>query len=489
VPIDDWQQIALEREAELAAREMEIAALQETVAALLAKVSALEERLGRNPRNSSMPPSAEGLTKPPIQSRAERRAQARRRGKQPGAEGTHLAQVASPDKRVVHRPTACTSCGADLALADVVATEIRQVFDLPKIAAFVTEHQLLKVRCSCGCETKATPPKEATAPAAYGPGLRALAVYLSVYQHVPYDRLGQIFKDVMGISVSTGAISAMVGEAGGGLGLFNDVVTDLLREAPSVHFDETGARVEGSLHWIHVASNALYTRLFCHTRRGGVAIEEFGVIGAMQGIAVHDGWRPYRNYDVAHQLCNAHHLRELHSVRCNFDQPWAHDMMDLLLDANDAVNAALARGDDHLSQAAVSELRSGYRALIGEGWAANEVPTTRLDWKGRTIERKWYRNTAINLLKRLDRYEDDVLRFASDFDAPFTNNQGERDIRMIKLQQKISGSWRSKAGADHFCALRGYVSTMKKHGHNVLEGLEALFEGEPWLPPHPILRT
>jgi transposase len=478
----DWQQIALEREAENAA-------LRETVAELLAKVAVLEERLGRNPRNSSMPPSAEGLTKPPVQNRAERRAQKRRPGKQPGAEGTHLAQVAEPDQTVVHRPVACASCGADLAQADVVGTEVRQVFDLPKIAAFVTEHQLLKVRCGCGCETKAEPPKEATAPAAYGPGLRALAVYLSVYQHVPYDRLGQIFNDVMGISVSTGAIAAIVAEAGGGLGLFTDVVAELLRQAPSVHFDETGGRVEGSLHWIHVASNALYTLLFCHKQRGGEALDAAGVITAMRGIAVHDGWRPYRNYDVLHQLCNAHHLRELHSVRCRFDQPWAHDMMDLLLDANDAVNEALARGEDHLDPDTVSSIRAGYRALLARGWAANEAPSTQTDFKGVPVTQKWYKNSAVTLLKRLERHQDSVLRFTCDFDAPFTNNQAERDVRMIKLQQKISGSWRSRAGADGFCAIRSYVSTMKKHGHNVLHGLEALFEGEAWLPPQPVPRT
>jgi len=452
-------------------------------------VAALEERLGRNPRNSSMPPSAEGLAKPPVQNRAERRAQGRRQGKQPGAEGTHLAQVASPDETVVHRPAACAGCGADLAQGDVVGTEIRQVFDLPKIAAFVTEHQLLKVRCACGCETKAQAPKEATAPAAYGPGLRALAVYLSVSQHVPYDRLGQIFDDVMGISVSTGAISAMVAEAGGGLGLFCDVVAELLREAPVVHFDETGARVEGSLHWIHVASNALYTLLFCHRGRGAAALDDGGVIGAMKGIAVHDGWKPYRKYEVPHQLCNAHHLRELQSVRCLFDQPWAHDMMDVLLDANDAVHAALTRGEDHLSPDTLSSIESRYRSVLAAGWAANEEPSTKTDWRGVGVEKKWYKNTAVNLLKRLDRHQDDVLRFTTDFDAPFTNNQAERDIRMVKLQQKISGSWRSEAGADHFCAIRSYVSTMKKHGHNVLHGLEALFEGQAWLPPQPVPRT
>jgi transposase len=292
----------------------------------------------------------------------------------------------------------------------------------------------------------------------------------------------------MGISVSTGALAAMVAQAGGGLGLFSDVVADLLRDAPTVHFDETGGRVEGSLHWIHVASNALYTLLFCHERRGA-ALDDLGVINAMSGIAVHDGYQPYRKYEVLHQLCNAHHLRELHNVRCRFDQPWAHEMMDLLLEANDAVNDAVARGQDHLSPAALYSIRLRYHSLLAKGWAANESPSTQTDWKGVPVTKKWYKNSAVGLLKRLDRLQDSVLRFTTDFDAPFTNNQAERDVRMIKLQQKISGSWRSRAGADDFCAIRSYISTMKKHDYNVLRGLQALFESEAWLPPAPVPRT
>jgi transposase len=276
------------------------------IAGLQGEIAKLKERLGRNPRNSSMPPSAEGLTKPPAGNRAERRAAKRRPGKQPGSEGKHLAQVESPDAVATHWPAACTRCGADLSDADVVGVERRQVFELPEVRAFVTEHRMERRRCACGCETKAHAPPEATAPACYGPGIRALAVYLSVYQHLPYDRLAEIFADVVGIPVSVGAITAMVSEAGGVLGLFTSVVTDLLRDAPVVHFDETGARVEGSLHWVHVASSALYTLLCCHKRRGGVAMDDMGVIEAMTGVAVHDGWKPYRSYDVVHALCNAH---------------------------------------------------------------------------------------------------------------------------------------------------------------------------------------
>lgn len=464
-----------ELRAENDALRAENAELQKTVVALEARIADLEARLNRNPRNSSMPPSAEGLTKPPTPNRAERRKAKRRPGKQPGSEGHHLARVENPDEVVVHAPSVCGGCGEGLGGAEIVDVETRQVFELPPVRAHVTEHQMVRVRCTCGCETKASAPPEAIAPACYGPGIRALAVYLSVYQHLPYDRLAEIFSDVLCIPVSVGAITAMVAEAGGGLGLFISVVTDLLRDAPAVHFDETGARVEGSLHWIHVASSVLYTLLACHKRRGTVAMDDIGVITKMAGTAVHDGWKPYRSYDVVHALCNAHHLRELKGVSERFGQLWATEMASLLLDAKEAVEKAMAKGRKGLDTTTLHSIRVRYGKLVAKGWAANEEPTA-------ATEGKWYENTATNLLNRLDIYRDDVLRFTVDVNVPFDNNQGERDIRMVKLQQKISGSWRTKTGADRFCAIRSYVSTMKKHGHDVLDGLQELFQGRVWLP-------
>ena len=459
----------------VAAQQLVIEQQSARIAELEARIVELERRVGRTPRNSSMPPSAEGLSKPPA-NRAERRAQKKRRpGKQPGDEGHHLAQVPDPDEVISHRPTRCAACEAELAEAEVVSVETRQVFEVPRTRTYVTEHQLVKLRCSCGCETKAPAPPEATAPACYGPGVRALAVYLSVYQHVPYDRLAEIFADVLSMPVSVGAIKAMVAEAGGGLGLFLDVVADLLKDAPAVHFDETGGRVEGSLHWIHVASSSLYTLLSCHKRRGRAAMDDVGVIAKMTGVAVHDGWKPYRSYDVVHALCNAHHIRELAGVVEHFDQDWADEMIDLLLDAKEATESAMAKGHKHLDATTLHSIRVRYGQLVSKGWAANEEPST-------ANASKWYANSAANLLERLDTYRDDVLRFTTDFNVPFDNNQGERDIRMVKLQQKISGSWRTKAGADHFCAIRSYVSTMKKHGYDVLAGLHQLFKGRVWLP-------
>ena len=472
-PFDDTPSYE-ELSEQLAASELVIEEQATEIAELRSRLADLEQRLGKNPRNSSMPPSAEGLSKPPAPNRAERRAAKRRPGKQPGTEGKHLAQVADPDEVLIHAPSMCACCGADLSDADVVSVERRQVFELPEVRAHVTEHRMERRRCACGCETKASPPREATAPACYGPGVRALAVYLAVYQHLPYDRMAQLFADVVGIEVSVGALAQMVAEAGGALGFFSAVVRDLLQEARAVHFDETGARVSGRLHWVHVASSALYTLINCHQRRGTLAMDDMGVIEAMSGIAVHDGWRSYRTYDVAHALCNAHHIRELSGVGVGWTQGWANEMIDLLVEAKEAVDVAQAAGSDRLDQATLHSIRVRYGLLIAKGWAANPAPEIG--------KRTGVNKTAANLLKRLDTQRADVLRFANDFDAPFDNNQAERDIRMVKLQQKISGTWRTLGGARNYCAIRGYISTMRKHDQRVLEGLRHLFEGDPWLP-------
>jgi len=444
------------------------------IAELRRRVADLEERLGRTPRNSSMPPSAELFTKPPAPSRAERRAAGRKQGKQPGAPGKHLAQVADPDVVVTHAPEACSSCGSGLEDAEVVDVESRQVFDLPEIRLFVTEHMAERRRCSCGATTKASFPPVATAPACYGPGIRALAAYLAVHQHLPADRMAQLFADVLGAPVSVGALAQMVTEAAEATGPFLDATRALLRDAPAVHFDETGARAVGRLHWVHSASTALLTYIDCHKKRGRAAMDDLGVIGQMSGVALHDGWKPYRHYDVAHALCNPHHLRELLAVGVRWDQGWANDLADLLREAKHTVESARADGADHLDAATLHSIRVRYGQLVAKGLAANPAPTIG--------KRAGYEKKAFNLLRRLDTQRADVLRFTVDFAVPFDNNQAERDIRMVKLQQKISGSWRTLAGAKHFCAIRSYVSTMRKHDADILAGLRLLFEGQVWLP-------
>jgi len=450
------------------------AELATKVTELQGRVADLEERLGRNPRNSSMPPSAELFTKPPTPSRAERRAAAKKQGKQPGAPGKHLAQVADPDVVVHHTPSACTSCGSGLGDAEVVGTERRQVFELPRIRLVVTEHVAERRRCRCGSTTKATFPRDAIAPACYGPSVRSLAAYLAVHQHLPMDRMAQLFADVLAAPVSVGALASMVTEAADATGPFLSAARQLLRDAPTVHFDETGGRATGRLHWVHSASTGLLTLLDCHPKRGRVAMDDLGVIGQMSGVAVHDGWRPYRHYEVDHALCNAHHLRELTAVAIGWDQGWANDLAGLLVEAKHATEAARAKRADHLDPATLHSIRVRYGQLVAKGFAANPPPDVG--------KRRGYEKKAFNLLVRLDTQRADVLRFTVNFHVPFDNNQAERDIRMIKLQQKISGSWRTLAGARNFCAIRSYVSTLRKHDLDILDGLRQLFEGQAWIP-------
>lgn len=466
----DWEQVAAER-------GVEIERLQVENAELKARLARLEERVGQNPRNSSMPPSAEGLAKPPSMNRKARRAKQRRPGKQPGAEGSFLVPVDVPDEVIVHAPLACRGCGGDLGGAGVASTETRQVFDLPKMGPFVTEHRMETKRCSCGCVTKAEAPSEATAPACYGPGVRALACYLAVFQHLPYDRMRQVFADVFGIAIAEGTLVGIVKEAGGALGHFAQVVGDLLAAAPAVHFDETGARTEGSLHWVHVASTALFTLLVCDKRRGKVGMEALGVIERMNGVAVHDGWASYKSYDVIHALCNAHHVRELQGVVDNLTQDWADKLIDLLVEMKEAVDRAKAAGATALGTGELHSLRIRYGLLIQEGRRSNPC--------GVCTSYTGAKKKAHNLLLRLDTRRAEVLRFLVDFNVPWDNNQAERDIRMVKLQQKISGSWRTLAGAQGFCAIRSYISTMRKHEVDVLEGLRGIFTGKVWLPPTP----
>ena len=319
----------------------------------------------------------------------------------------------SPDLTVVHVPESCSSCGSGLDDAELVDVESRQVFDLPEIRLLVTEHSAERRRCSCGAMTKASFPPDATAPACYGPGVRALAAYLAVHQHLPFDRMAQLFADVLCAPVSVGTVATMVTEAAESLDPFLLTTRSLLHQAPAVHFDETGARVEGSLHRVHSDSTALLTLVDCHKKRRRAAMDDLGVIGKMMGVAIYDGWKPYRRCDVDHALCNAYHLRELIARGVGWAKGWANDLADLLREAKRSVDPARAAGADHLDAAALHSIRVRYGHLVAKGFAANPEPAAG---KRAGCEKK-----AFNLLKRLDAHRTDVLRFTTNFAVPFDN--------------------------------------------------------------------
>jgi transposase len=375
-------------------------------AALKARVAELERRLDKDSSNSSKPPSSDGLGKP---SRVERRAteggQRRRPGKQPGAPA-HLAQVATPDQVVEHVPSRCSACGADLAGAAVAGVQARQVFDLPPLHLAVTEHRAQRRRCACGSVTAAAFPAHARAAACYGPRLRALVGYLCVHQHLPVDRAAQLLADVLGASVATGTLAAVVAEGAAGLEGFVEVARTGLAAAPVAQFDETGARVAGKLHWVHSASTGLLSLFTVHPKPGKVAMDAAGVLPDFTGVAVHDGWSPYWRYqDATHALCGTHLLRELEAIACEPGQGWATGMAELLVDVKLVADRARAASADRVDDDARARLQRRYQRLVTDGQAANRPrpATGRRRGQPRHV-------LAANLLARLDTHRGEVLR-------------------------------------------------------------------------------
>jgi len=450
-----------------------VASQSALIARLEAEVAELRGRLAANSRNSSRPPSSDGVAKPPVdpRKRSLRSSSGRRQGGQDGHEGARLEPVAVPDEQVEHPPERCEGCGGDLADGErLEGGESRQVFDVPEGALLrVVEHVAVHRRCGCGHVSAGAFPDGVGAPTQYGPGIRALGVYLCVFQHLPYDRAAQALCDLAGAAISTGTLTSWVTAAAGGLCDFDERLRELLISAPVAHFDETGARIAGRLGWVHSASTDALTRYTAHERRGGEAIDAAGVLPDFQGVAVHDGWAPYRNYTgCEHALCNVHHLRELEAA-AEAGHTWPVAMSCLLLDTKDLVEQARNAGHDRLDEQALAELADCYQTIIQMGHEEHPPAAGK-------------RTKAHNLLLRLERDQALVLRFAHDLAIPFGNNQAEQDIRMVKLQQKISGCWRTTAGAERFLQIRSYISTARKHGHRPLEVLAQLTDGRPWLP-------
>ena len=459
------------------------------ISQLEAVIAELRQKLGRNSRNSSKPPSSDGYAKPTAENKSKKKGKKNKRslrkrsgrkpGGQDGHEGAHLEPVDVPDDEVLHEPECCDGCGGDLHGAERVADgeESRQVFDLPEeIALRAIAHVAVQRLCDdCGHVSAGSFPEQVGAPVQYGPELHALGVYLHVFQHLPYDRARQLIFDLYGAEVSTGTLKAWVDQAAAGLTEFDRQLRELLCKAPVVNFDETGARIAGRLGWIHSASTETLTRYTVHARRGTEAMNDAGVLPDFRGIAVHDGWKPYRSYEQAiHALCGGHHLRELLAAE-EAGQVWAQGMSCLLLDTLALVNEAKAAGHDILTEQALTELDASYRAVIELGYEENPG-------LAENAEKKMKRTDAENLLLRLDCQQPEALRFAHDFRVPFTNNLAEQDIRMVKLQQKISGCWRTDQGAQRYLRVRSYISTARKQGQRPLEVLAQLAAGRPWVP-------
>lgn len=448
-----------------------VAAQAARIEQLEALVAELQRRLGQNSRNSSKPPSSDGPGKP---ARRSLHGSGRSPGKQPGTPGASLSRTTDPDVVIDHLPQACRGCGSELARAADAGVVVRQVVDIPQISVSTTEHRMHKRRCGCGVVTTAEAPREATGPVVYGPNLRALAVYLLVFQHVPVQRTAMLLADVCGAGVSTGWVCRTLAQTADALADVDRLVKTLLTAAHVLHVDETSTQVAGRRYWLHVACTPLLTAFHLHPCRGRAAVDEFGILPAFAGVCVHDALSVYdaHAYPTAvHALCAAHLIRELTAAdEAHPGQKWPTQARDALLALNTAAHRARTAGLSLIPPEIAEFYLTLFRQAIAVGLSLHPRAPGREQSKTR------------NLLERLRNRVTQVLRFAHDLTVPFTNNQAERDLRPAKTQLKISGCHHSTTGAAAWLRVRGYISTARKHGINVMTAIRDAVTGNPWTP-------
>lgn len=446
---------------------------------LQGRLSALEEKDAQNSRNSSKPPSSDGYQKPAP--KTQRKKSGKKSGGQPGHKGHTLEPVKNPDHTVVHKITLCPcGCGADLSRRPIVRVERRQVFDLPPQKLEVTEHVVeFKVCPRSGNEVHTPWPEGVDAPVQYGVRFIAWLAYLCVQQLLPVERIGQMCEDLFGQGVSDATVQAAVSKTDLSVAPFKAAAVNHILQAEVAHADESGSRVMGRLHWLHVVSTKLATWYGIHAKRGREAIASFGLLLAYKGTLVHDCWTSYLELSCSHGLCNGHILRELTFVHEELHQSWAGALHKLLLDMKQVVREHKDRKKT-LSPAEFSLWRRRYRVLIRKGRFANPQAASPPGHKKRGRKKQ---TKPQNLLDRLEKHEAWVLAFLRDFRIPFTNNLAEQDIRMIKVKQKVSGCFRTIEGAQRFLSVRSYISTVRKNGLQIFPSIVSALNGNPFMPP------
>jgi transposase len=470
--------VLLEMDRRIHALEAQVKDLTARLDASEQRVRQLEEQLAKDSHNSSKPPSSDGLAKP--KPKSLRKPSGRPSGGQPGHPGRTLRMVEKPDHTVRHAVERCSGCGRSLANQEPERVERRQVFDLPEPKLEVTEHQSEIKTCACGCVNRAAFPAEAAAPVQYGPRVKGIAVYLKEYQLLPFERHSEIMRDIFGCeSFSEGTLANFDADCSRRLEPIEAIIREQVTAAAVAGFDETGMRAVGSLRWLHTVSTELLTYYYAHERRGREAMDAAGILSDYEGCAVHDFWKAYFDYGCDHALCNAHLLRELTFLWEEQDQQWAKSMIDHLLAIKEAVDTARADGLSALPDSHQQSFLKDYERIVQEGYAQNPLPEVPPGPKRR---RRRKQSKARNLLDRFRDHAEGILAFMRDFAVPFDNNQSERDLRMMKLRQKISGTFRSFDALVNFCRIRGYISTARKNGLNALDALRRVFLGNPFVP-------
>ena len=458
------------------AQHERIKVLEGLIEAQHERIKTLERQQAKDSHNSSLPPSSDRFVRPP---KSLRKKSGKSPGGQKGHRGHHLRQVETPDEVLIHPVIECSHCQHELCAQPAEIPERRQVIDLPAKRLWVTEHRVEEKQCPvCYHLTRAPFPAAVSAPAQYGTGIQTVATYLVEGQSVPYARASQLLQELLGVQLSAGSIASFVKTCHQQLAEVETRLKAALVKTKVIHQDETGMHVGKTGWWIHVCSTDRLTHYAAHQSRGRKALDAIGIAPQFRGTSVHDGLRSYQSYCFTQAWCNVHHLRELTFVEEELKQPWARKMKDLLLEMKAEVEQAKAAGQQEVEVQELARLLRRYDEILEEGYKANPTPPPpEKRTRGRPKQ-----SPARNLLDRLSQGKWAVLRFLHDFAVPFDNNQAERDLRMIKVQQKVSGGFRTEGGVAMFCRIRSYLSTLRKQGMKLLSALNHTFSGHPVLP-------
>ena len=435
------------------------------------RISELEARLNKNSGNSHKPPSSDGLKKP----KNMREKTGKLTGGQPGHEGKTLNKVEKPDQIIDLKPIHC-ECGC--CLSDVKGiTRTRQVIEVPVIKATVTEFKTNELVCPmCKKVHKTEFPETVKQPVQYGENMQALMSYLTNYQLIPLERTVEIISDIIGQNVSEGTLVNVNNRLYKKLEEVETSIKEQLVSSSVVNFDETGMRSDGKTQWLHSASTEQLTHYQVHQKRGSKAAEDIGILPDFKGTAVHDHWKPYYTFaDCSHSECNSHNLRNLKGVYEDYKHKWSENMAGLLVEIKQRVDILKAKGQTEMDFNETVKYNAMYKDIIAKGKL--ECPVLVCEKTDRPKK-----NASNRLLARIEKYDIETLSFMYDFNIPFDNNLAERDIRMVKLRQKISGCFRGKEGPNVFCRIRGYISTCRKNGQKVMESLVKAVKGEPFIP-------